>query len=518
MGAETKEISFEQKITGLYIAYFNRVPDQNGLDYWVEKAKHATNRGEVLKELSYGFAQHPVFVSTYNYLDNGDFIEKIYKNSLGKVGDEEGIIYWTRILNSGKLRSDMVSEFVESSLTVILNKVHFPNLTEDELVSAQERQDLISNKVEVGLKFIALLGDKTNVKDSQDPEDDPAYKASIKIIASVTKEVSSVSKTIDFLKTIQDDRDPVNRINTTQINSNIYKLTHCNPKSAQNPCFSPNGKYVVYTRFLNGYNIGPSELVKISIEGNKEKIIVPSDGSDNVNVPFGSWVEHQICFASDRGGEADEIWIVNDDGSNLRQITEHSEESGIYYIEPVFNPKNSEQIVFEYVKGENDANAIHKIAFLNVKSGKVTLLTDGSFDDRLPSWSNDGKKILFQRKNYSQDEGWSVYTSEIETQGTVVVALKNIKVLSYGEGDYTDCSWSFDDHYIICSTLFWQHPGIPNIWMLPLNKELSPIQKTVNEENEDGAPSQSHDGDTIAFESHYGDSEEYPSEIWIIKK
>ena len=516
IGSDVENISIEQKIAGLYVAYFNRAPDQIGINYWTQRAKEANDSSETLKELSAGFSQHPVFISAYNALDNRAFVEKIYKNSLGKVGDEEGIVYWTKILNEGKSRSDMVSEFIEISLTSNLKKEYFSNLTDDELSIAQERQDLISNKVKAGLKFVVLLGDKTNVKESQNLDDDPAYKASIKIIASITKEVFTLRNVIEFLNSIKDDINPIDKINITQINFKAYKLTHSNPKSSQNPCFSPDGKYLLYTRFLNGYNIGPSELVKISIDESKEKIIVPTNGSDNVNVPFGSWVEHQICFASDRGGEADEIWIVKDDGSNLRQITKHSEENGIYYIEPVFNPINSEQIVFEYVKGENDANAIHKIAFLDVKSKKVTLLTDGSFDDRLPSWSNDGKKILFQRKLYTEDEGWSSCISEIDTHNTPI--LKNIKILSYGSGDYTDCSWSYNDKYILCSTLFWDYPIIPNIWMLPLNKEFSPMQKTFNEENEDGAPSQSHDGNNIAFESHYGDSEDYPSEIWLIGK
>jgi Tol biopolymer transport system component len=52
--------------------------------------------------------------------------------------------------------------------------------------------------------------------------------------------------------------------------------------------------------------------------------------------------------------------------------------------------------------------------------------------------------------------------------------------------------------------------------MFPLDSSLAPVQKTFNRTYEDGAPSQSHDGKYIAFESHYGDSEEEPSEIWII--
>ena len=299
----------------------------------------------------------------------------------------------------------------------------------------------------------------------------------------------------------------------TKSSSSAVKITNSYLKSSQNPCFSPNGKSIIYTRFLNGYNKGPSEIVKINIDGTNEQIIVPTIDSDNVSVPFGAWVGNKICFASDRGGEADEIWIADDNGDNLQKITTHSEDNEVYYIEPVFNPKDNTQIVFEYVKGEDDKTAIHKIAFLDTKTKEVTLLTDGTYDDRLPSWSNDGTKILFQRNNYGADEGWEIYTANINT--TKKASLSNFKLITFGEADYTDCSWSYNDKYILSSSNY-NSLDVPNIWMFPTDLSLTPIQKSFNKENEDGAPTQSHDGKSIAFESHSGDSEEEPSEIWIV--
>ncbi len=299
-----------------------------------------------------------------------------------------------------------------------------------------------------------------------------------------------------------------------QRNDNAVKITNFSPRSSQNPCFSPDGQYIIFTRFLKGYNSGASEIVKIKADGSDEKIIVPANNSNNVNVPFGSWVGNMICFASDRAGLADEIWIVNDDGSNMQQKTTHSEAGGVYYIEPVFNPQNTNQIIFEYVTGENDKTAIHQIAFLNVVTGNVTLLTDGTFDDRLPSWSNDGSRILFQRKNYNQEKGWRLYVANIKTNQSI--SIDSIELIYFGESEYTDCSWNFNDEYILCSSPFGGN-DMPNIWLFPLNPYGSPIRKTNTNTNEDGAPSQSHNGNRIAFESHYGDSEDEPSEIWIIE-
>jgi len=34
-----RDISIEQNVAGLYIAYFNRAPDKSGLDYWKIKGR-----------------------------------------------------------------------------------------------------------------------------------------------------------------------------------------------------------------------------------------------------------------------------------------------------------------------------------------------------------------------------------------------------------------------------------------------------------------------------------------------
>jgi len=293
------------------------------------------------------------------------------------------------------------------------------------------------------------------------------------------------------------------------------KITNSLPKSSQNPVFSPDNNSIIYTRFLNGYNLGPSEIVKVKIDGTNEKVIVRASDSDNVNVPYGSWIGNKLCFASDRAGGADEIWTVNDDGSGITQVTSHDEDTEIYYIEPVFNPKNPNWIAFEYVVGENDSTATHQIAVVNVGTGKVTLLTDGTFDDRLPSWSNDGTKILFQRNEYGRDEGWAIYIGDIDSSNPIA-GIGTLRTISDGKSDDTDCSWSFDDKAILTSSNRGDL-ATPNILSFPLDIGSNPKRISFNDTYEDGAPSESHDGKSVAFESHYGEDEDQSSEIWIIK-
>jgi hypothetical protein len=217
-----KSVPIENKIAGLYIAYFNRAPDMNGLSYWKNKGEEAQTEGidisVVLKDLSASFALHPTFTRTYGDLNNSAFVRKVYINALGREGDSNGIDYWTNRLNlsegsSGYLsRSDFVSVFVEAALTFDSTDSWYENLSQEELDAAQLRQDLLANKVEVALAFVSQLQEKTNVQDNNNPESEPAYLASIKVVEDITEEHTTVEKMLDFLQSAKEIEDPITAI------------------------------------------------------------------------------------------------------------------------------------------------------------------------------------------------------------------------------------------------------------------------------------------------------------------
>lgn len=193
-----REVSLESKIAGLYIAFFKRAPDLEGLHYWKFRGEQGASQGNtshVLKELAAGFAGHPVFTSIYATLNNRDFVQEIYKNTLGREGDTEGINFWSDWLDNGLSRSDMVSTFVEAALASDLTLENYPNLTREELTVAQLRQNLLINKTEIALAFTSRLGTLTNMDTQQYPDlqTDPAYRASIKIISEVTEDTKTVT-------------------------------------------------------------------------------------------------------------------------------------------------------------------------------------------------------------------------------------------------------------------------------------------------------------------------------------
>jgi len=210
-----KDVSNEEKIAALYVAFFNRAPDFSGFSYWKNQTDMAEAQGKsslnVLKELAGGFAQHPVFITTYGALDNEAFVRAIYRNTLAKEGDEEGINYWTQELQSMS-RSDMVALFIDASLSLDLTAENFPTLSQSELQAAQLRQDLLTNKANVALAFVNILGSQTEIFDLDDVERDPAYKASIKIVVGVSEVASSADEAISYLQMISNEDDPIHKI------------------------------------------------------------------------------------------------------------------------------------------------------------------------------------------------------------------------------------------------------------------------------------------------------------------
>ena len=127
-------------VTRLYRAYFLRIPDQAGLDFWIAGRRS----GRSLNQISQSFAQSPEFATLYGSLTNRGFVERIYENVLGRPGEPDGVAFWTGQLDSGaRTRGQVMTGFSESSE-----------------YRAQQRAE-----VDVSVAYIALLGRRpTNVE------------------------------------------------------------------------------------------------------------------------------------------------------------------------------------------------------------------------------------------------------------------------------------------------------------------------------------------------------------------
>jgi serralysin len=97
----------------LYQAAFNRIPDFDGLGFWIG----AIDSGASLKSVASQFISSQEFKTLYgaNVNDVG-FITNLYQNVLHRAPDQGGLDFWLRSLNvENQTRSDVLVGFSESN-------------------------------------------------------------------------------------------------------------------------------------------------------------------------------------------------------------------------------------------------------------------------------------------------------------------------------------------------------------------------------------------------------------------
>lgn len=98
-------------IARLFEAVFDRIPDNDGLDYWTDQLRDGTS----LQEVAAGFTASEEFQSAYGGTSDSEFLTQIYNNVLGRNPDDAGLAYWTEQLADGMTRADLVLNFSESA-------------------------------------------------------------------------------------------------------------------------------------------------------------------------------------------------------------------------------------------------------------------------------------------------------------------------------------------------------------------------------------------------------------------
>jgi C1A family cysteine protease len=174
----------EQSIIGLYIAYYNRAPDQGGLNYWIDQA-HLNGNSAALLSISNSFKNNEKFAEDYPaHLSNSQFITKIYNNILNRTPDTDGLNYWVSQLNAGLEKHEFI-------VTYVNNILNYTGTISEGITS----QRLFSNKIAVGQYYIDTLGDASNGGPGT-----LAYTRSIDALACVTIDVSSVNAAKELIR------------------------------------------------------------------------------------------------------------------------------------------------------------------------------------------------------------------------------------------------------------------------------------------------------------------------------
>ena len=255
--------------------------------------------------------------------------------------------------------------------------------------------------------------------------------------------------------------------------------------SLQNPTFSPDDNSIIFTRFVNGYNVEPAEIYRFELNTENLTLLV-SDGSANVNLPGSSWKNGKIIFSSSRNPH-DEIYQINENGQSGDEIQITNRTNKVAY-EPTYNP-NGDWIVFESHILDIEGNGIITKYRIDGTSNFIEL-TDQGDDCRQPNWSPNNNKILYQKKNNGE---WNIWMMDID--GT------NKTQITSNIGNCTDASFTSDGQYIIFSSDY--QVNIANIYKIAING--TNLVRLTNFAGYDGATSISSDGNKLIFESINGD-------------
>ncbi len=158
------------------------------------------------------------------------------------------------------------------------------------------------------------------------------------------------------------------------------------------PHFSPDGRSILFSMSV----AGNSDIYRISTSGGQPQRLTNAPGIDTGGSysPDGS----KIVFESDRGG-TQQLYVMNADGSNQKRISF----GGGRYATPVWSPRG-DLIAFTRTGG-----GAFRIGVMNPSGGGEKLLTN-SWGDEAPSWSPNGRVLMFFRatQGSGRPDLWSV--------------------------------------------------------------------------------------------------------------
>ena len=188
----------------------------------------------------------------------------------------------------------------------------------------------------------------------------------------------------------------------------------------------------------------------------------------------------QIAFASDRSGTT-QIWVMNVDGSDLRQVTDMPEGS----CQPAWSPDGMRMVFISPCIRNQESYPGAGLFVVNLDGSELTPLPTVPGGDYDPSWSPDGKFIVFTSLRNSGRP--RIYRLSLEDGA--------VERLSQQYDRDLNPAWSPDGQQIAFATI---NKGIQQIWTM--NPDGSDRQTfSLSGPKINSNPAWSPDGEVILF-------------------
>ena len=209
------------------------------------------------------------------------------------------------------------------------------------------------------------------------------------------------------------------RVYLLDIETGVQEVVGTFPGMTFAPRFSPDGKKII----MSFAKDGNSDIYTMNLESREVEQITdhPSIDTSPSYSPNGKF----ITFNSDRSGYQ-QIYVMRSDGSNVKRI---SFGTGIYGT-PVWSPRGDLIAFTKLHKGK------FYIGVMRVNGKGERLLTENYYQEA-PSWSPNGRVLIFYRETKSGDqgEGFSATLWSIDLTG---YNERKVETLT----DASDPSWS----------------------------------------------------------------------------
>jgi TolB protein len=178
------------------------------------------------------------------------------------------------------------------------------------------------------------------------------------------------------------------------------------------PAWSPDGTKLAVT--LTKDDISQIYVIPATGGEPRRMAVTPAIDTEASFSPDGKW----IAFTSDRGGSP-QIYRMPAEGGPAQRLTFE----GTYNVRPRYSPDGKSIAFVQRESGK------FRIAVMEVDSGQVTVLTDGSLDDS-PSYAPNGKMILYEAQANGRGQ-----LSAVSSDGRVRQRLLS------SSGDVRDPAW-----------------------------------------------------------------------------